>query len=149
MVGGWCNACGKVMKVLCEKPEYQYYVLIRKVRFMGYILRALWGATGVRNWIVAGIIYIIMTTYCAIKLAAACFLYVGICMVCIYTVYSVQVCIRQQPPTVFHQAVANGFFSNDIGACMQTITSPTPVLDLGENLTHNNKELSGRPAQHV
>ena len=59
---------------------------------MEYILRALWGATVVRNWIVAAIIYnFIMTTYCAIKLAAACFLYVGICMVCIYTVYSVQV----------------------------------------------------------
>ena len=84
----------------------------------------------VRNWIVAGIIFI-MTTYCAIKLAAACFLYVGICMVCIYTVYSVQVCIRQQPPTVFHLgSIANGFFSNDIG--MQTITSPTPVLDQGK-----------------
>ncbi len=54
---------------------------------MEYILRALWGATGVRNWIVAGIIYI-MTSYCAIKLAAACFLYVGICMVCI--IYSLQ-----------------------------------------------------------
>ncbi len=76
---------------------------------MEYILRALWGATVVRNWIVAGIIYI-MTSYCAIKLAAACFLYVGICMVCIYTVYSVQVCIRQQPPTVFHLGSSKRFF---------------------------------------
>ena len=54
-------------------------ILIRKVRFMEYILRALWGATGVRNWIVAGIIYYYYDDiYCAIKLAAECFLYVRI-----------------------------------------------------------------------
>ncbi len=35
----------------------------------------MWGATGVRNWIVAAIIYNYEDIYCAIKLAAACFLY--------------------------------------------------------------------------
>ena len=59
---------------------------------MEYILRALWGATGVRNWIVAGIIYYYYDDILCYKIGRCMFpIRRNLHGLYIYTVYSVQV----------------------------------------------------------